>query len=138
LANPQIEVINCPRCNKIFQKTNRSQCPDCTRELDSALARCMEYLRRNHKADEAQIMQDTGVPVSFIQSWIKDARLLISDYPNLNYPCVSCGKRIRKDKMCMNCLTKFTDDLNKLNERQAARLQPEGGFQIRDRFGRNS
>jgi predicted amidophosphoribosyltransferase len=138
LANPQMEVINCPRCNKIFQKSNRGHCPDCSRELDSALGRCMDFLRRNYKADEEQIVQETGIPASFIQSWIKDGRLLISDYPNLNYPCSSCGKSIRKNKMCMDCLKQFTDDLNKLNEREAARPQNEGGFQIRDRFGRNS
>jgi predicted amidophosphoribosyltransferase len=138
LADPQFEVINCPRCNKIFRKNNRSQCPDCTRELDSALARCMVYLRRNHKADEEQIVHETGVPASYIQAWIKDGRLLISDYPSLNYPCSSCGKPIRKNKMCFQCLTKFTDDVNKMNERQAAHPQTDGGFQIRERFGRNS
>jgi predicted amidophosphoribosyltransferase len=139
LANPLFEVINCPRCNKIFQKSNRNQCPDCTRELDAALARCLDYLRRNHKAFEEQIVEDTGVPASFIQTWIKDGRLLINDYPNLNFPCSSCVKPILKNKMCVDCLTRFTQDLNKLNERKAPHPQTQGGgFQIRQRFGRNS
>jgi hypothetical protein len=139
MPNVAFEVTNCPRCRKLFQKTNRNLCLDCCREMDSALIRCLEFLRRNHKVTEEQLTLETGVPSEYIQAWIKEGRLLISDYPNLNYPCTSCGKPIRQNKMCVDCLSRFNQDLEKLRERERSRIpvsQKQGGFQIRDRLQR--
>jgi hypothetical protein len=139
---PQFEVAHCPRCNKIFRKTDRNQCPDCIRQYGAALIRCVDYLRRNYKATEEQIKQDTGVPVDFVQTWIKEGRLIISDYPNLNYPCNSCGKAIRQHKMCAECSTRLHQDIQKLNPYKRPEPEPilqqnaGTGFRIRDRIGR--
>jgi predicted amidophosphoribosyltransferase len=137
MPNPTFEVANCPRCRRIFQKNNRNICSDCIREMDSALTRCLDFLRRNYRADEDQLSAETGVPVDYIRAWIKEGRLHISDYPNLNYPCSSCGNPIRQNKMCMDCLMRFNQDLNKLKDRERiASIQVRsGGFQIRDRLG---
>jgi NMD protein affecting ribosome stability and mRNA decay len=134
MSIPQLQVANCPRCGKIFQKNSRNQCIDCCRELDSALTRCLDFLHRNHKATEEQISQDTGVPTEFIKLWIKEGRLHISDYPNLNYPCSFCGKPIRQHKMCLDCLVRLNKDIQQLKERERSNPLPEGGFQIRDRL----
>jgi predicted amidophosphoribosyltransferase len=135
---PAFEVANCPRCRKLFQRTNRNICLDCCSVMDSALSRCLDFLRRNHKVTEEKLSLETGVPSEHIQAWIKDGRLLVSDYPNLNYPCTSCGKAIRQNKMCVDCLSRFNQDLEKLREKERSRMptSPQGGFQIRDRFGR--
>lgn len=138
MPTPQLQVANCPRCNKIFQLNNRSQCADCCREMDSALSLCFEYLRRNYKSTDEQISEGTGVPIAYIRSWIKEGKIYVSDYPNLNYPCSSCGKRIRTQKMCIDCITRLNREIMKLKEKEQLNpfRQQEGGFQIRERFGR--
>ncbi|MBP1988959.1 flagellar protein [Paenibacillus eucommiae] len=142
MPSPQLQVANCPCCGKVFQKNHRNQCIECSREIDAALNKCFDYLRRNHKSTEEQLTEATGVSAKYIQGWIKEGRLLITDYPNLNYPCCSCGAPIRKHKMCVDCSLRLNKEIQQLNEKEELRryrgplAAAESGFQIRERIGR--
>jgi predicted amidophosphoribosyltransferase len=134
---PQLMVGNCPRCGKVYQKNDRNQCTDCSREMDSALSRCLDFLRRNHKSTNEQVSEAIQVSHEQILAWIKENRLYISDYPNLNYPCATCGSRIRKNKLCMECSVKLSKEIQSLNfNKNTGFSSNAGGFQIRERFGR--
>jgi hypothetical protein len=137
MSIPQLLVANCPRCGKVFQKNIRNQCMDCSHELDTSLNTCIAYLRRNHRASQEQISQETGVPFDFITAWIKNGKLLISDYPNLNYPCTCCGKSIRQHKMCVDCSIRLNREIQQLNQMtKASSPYLTKGFQISGRIGR--
>uniref|UniRef100_A0A4Y8Q3V8 Flagellar protein n=1 Tax=Paenibacillus athensensis TaxID=1967502 RepID=A0A4Y8Q3V8_9BACL len=119
-------------------------CSDCTHDLDGALIRCLDFLRKNHKATAEQVSEATGVPGDQLLAWIKENKVMISDYPNLNYPCATCAKPIRKHKMCTDCLNRINKDIRELKEKDKsfAFLQARqdagrsGAFQISDRFRR--
>ncbi|MNI29738.1 hypothetical protein D3C73_835610 [compost metagenome] len=115
-------VANCLRCGRVFQKNHRNQCTQCSSELDSAMSRCHDFLRKNYKSTSEQVSLATAVPIEQIVSWIKEGRLLISDYPNLNYPCSSCGTAIRKHKMCTDCSQRLTREIQMMNDQHARRF----------------
>lgn len=87
-------------------------------------------------------MAATGVSREMMLAWMKEGKLLLSDYPNLNYPCASCSKSIRQGKLCADCAYRITRDIKELQAKDQA-LQPlrrdkpgisAGGFQIRERL----
>jgi hypothetical protein len=134
---PQLMVGNCPRCGKVYQKNVRNQCIDCSREMDSALFRCLDFLRRNHKSTNEQVSEAIKVSHEQIYTWLKENRLYISDYPNLNYPCATCGGSIRKNKLCTECSVKLSKEIQNLNSNRNTGISSNiGGFKIRERFGR--
>jgi predicted amidophosphoribosyltransferase len=142
MSFPQLMVANCPRCHKVYQKNNRDMCMDCTQEMLGALSKCIDFLRKNHRSTCEEVSQATSVASEQILAWIKEGKLLISDYPNLNYPCSTCGKAIRQHKMCTDCSLKLSREIRTLNEEHEKKLNSRTpnnygvGFQIRDRFGR--
>ncbi|MBP1962039.1 flagellar protein [Paenibacillus aceris] len=135
-------VANCPRCGKVFQKNLRNQCADCSRSIDSLLQGCLDYLRRNHRSTNEQLNAAIGITSEQMYAWIKEGKLLLTDYPNLNYPCASCTKLIRQHKLCQDCTFRINREIKELNDKQQT-FQPverkrqtalSGGFQIRDRL----
>lgn len=118
MSIPQLMVANCPRCGKVFQKNIRNLCTACSGELDSALTQCLGFLQKNRKSTCEQVSAETGVPSEQIIVWIKEGKMLLSDYPNLNYPCSSCAKPIRQHKLCPDCLMRLNKDIRELKERQ--------------------
>ncbi|GFZ99358.1 hypothetical protein GCM10008018_52020 [Paenibacillus marchantiophytorum] len=142
MAIPQLSVANCPRCGKVFQKNLRNQCSDCSYSMDTILTSCLEFLRRNYRATNAQVYAATGVNPEQVYVWIKEGKLHLSDYPNLNYPCASCSKPIRQQKMCSDCTSRITRDIRELKDkdqsfqvlRRDKQTVSSGGFQIRERL----
>jgi|GEM_PF-284553 len=143
MSLPQLNVANCPRCGKVFQKNLRNQCQDCSREMDNKLNGVLDYMRKNHRATNEQAAEATGVGVEQLITWMKENKLLLSEYPNLHYACSSCKAPIRKHKLCMKCSVRIQHDILQLNEMEQKRQAPvrreglsgvAGGFQIRDRL----
>jgi hypothetical protein len=138
----QLMVANCPRCGKVFQKNLRNQCSDCSRSIDSLLLDSLGFLRRNHRSTNDQLCAATGITNEQMHIWIKEGKLLLSDYPNLSYPCASCANPIRRHKLCPDCTLRINRDIKELKEKDQS-IQPlrsekqtasVSGFQIRDRL----
>ncbi|UJF31200.1 flagellar protein [Paenibacillus hexagrammi] len=142
MSIPQLKVANCPRCGKVYQKNLRNQCQDCSREMDMALSSSLQFLQKNYKATSEQVSIETGVQLQQVHTWMKEGKLLLSDYPNLSYPCELCTQPIRKHKMCVDCLTLLNKEIRALQEQEKPRsfrsvpVAAAGAFQIRDRMGR--
>jgi uncharacterized C2H2 Zn-finger protein len=122
-------VEHCPRCGKVYQKNLRNMCQECTKSYDNLLNACHAYLRDHRKATTEELSEATGVTDQQLMAYIKDSRLPLYSYPNLTYPCSSCGCRIRQHNLCLNCRSRITDDINRMKEQEA---KDRGrGFQIR-------
>ncbi|SDO07959.1 hypothetical protein SAMN04487897_1088 [Paenibacillus sp. yr247] len=142
MSVPQLMVANCPRCGKVFQKNLRNQCSDCSHSLDSILLSSLEFLRRNHRSTNEQLSAATGVTNEQLHVWIKEGKLVLSDYPNLYYSCTICAKPIRQQKLCPECAFRINRDIRELKERdhsfQTLRREKQkasvGGFQILERL----
>ncbi|MEC0230969.1 flagellar protein [Paenibacillus alba] len=142
MAIPQLTVANCPRCGKVFQKNLRNQCSDCSHSMDAILTNSLDFLRRNHRSTNSQVCIATGATPEQLHAWIREGKLHLTDYPNLSYPCASCSKPIRQQKMCPDCAYRITQDIRELKDKdksfQVLRREKQtissGGFQIRERL----
>lgn len=145
---PELMVSNCPRCGKVFQRNLYNKCTACRTNINDQLKNSLEFLRRNYRSTNEQVCEATGVSILQLQVWMKEGKLTLSDYPNLNYQCASCAEPIRQHKLCVACSTRLTRDIRKLNESGPTCIskQPEQaglkqigsarGFQIGDRWNR--
>ncbi|WP_027416148.1 TIGR03826 family flagellar region protein [Aneurinibacillus terranovensis] len=99
-------VINCPRCGKIFIKIRQPVCPECVKEIDKEYDKCYQFLRKkeNRGCTTYELSKGTGVSVNQITRFILEGRLSIENAPNMGYPCESCGTMIRSGKVCDSCL----------------------------------
>lgn len=99
------EIINCPRCGKIFAKALRPVCNDCFKEYEKMFQKVYAFMRKreNREATIPEIVEHTGVEEKYIHQFVKDGRLKPTHFPNLSYPCDSCGAFIREGRICSEC-----------------------------------
>lgn len=112
------ELANCKRCGSVFVKQFRDICDNCYKEEEDAFQTVKQYLRekKNRTASMLQIVEDTGVDESYITKFIREKRLLISQFPNLAYPCERCGKNITTGRLCSDCQEELVNDLEQHDE----------------------
>jgi flagellar operon protein (TIGR03826 family) len=113
------ELANCPRCGRLFVKHSiRDVCEQCYKEEEVLFEKVYQFLRKreNRTATMAQVVEATGVSASLITKWIKMGRLQLVHFPNLGYPCESCGAIIREGQLCSKCRTKLQTELKRYEE----------------------
>lgn len=123
-----LAVANCPCCGKVFQKNLRNLCMDCIQALENEYDACCLYLRSHRKATTEELVQATGVSRLKITGWIKSKRLSVNDYPNLTYPCDSCGVPIRLNKLCYSCSTRLSREIRELQSEEKKTFLPGIGY----------
>lgn len=107
MATPQLG--NCPKCGKLFLRIT-VLCAACYQKQEEDYLKAADYLR-DHSGGTIQELSDaTEVSIAQIRQFILAERILVSQFPNLSYPCETCGSMIRTGKTCSNCM----DTLNKL------------------------
>lgn len=99
------ELANCPHCGQLFMKCVRNICMPCYEKEEEQFETVYQFIRdkKNRRATMAEICEATGVADRTIHRFIKEGRLQLADFPNLNYPCESCGVPIRQGKLCASC-----------------------------------
>lgn len=114
------ELSNCKFCGKIFVRTTTSICPTCRKEHEEMFEKVYAYIRKqeNREATVYQVHEETGVDEVLIQDWIKEGRLKTADFPQLGYPCRSCGQPIQTGKFCDSCGKQLHKDLSTFNDQQ--------------------
>jgi flagellar operon protein (TIGR03826 family) len=120
------ELANCPRCGRLFVKHSiRDVCEQCYKEEEALFEKVYQFLRKreNRTATMAQVVEATGVSESLITKWIKIGRLQLVHFPNLGYPCESCGTMIREGQLCPKCRTKLQTQLKQLEEEKQRQRQ---------------
>jgi uncharacterized protein len=94
---------NCFRCGKLFLKI-RDICQDCYQKQEDNFVLVNDYLR-NHKSGTIQEVSDeTGVSIAQIRQFILANRIQVNNFPNLTYPCDTCGSQIKEGKKCHSCM----------------------------------
>jgi uncharacterized protein len=94
---------NCIKCGKLFLKI-RDICQDCFQKQEDQFILVNDYLR-NHKNSTIQDVSDeTGVSIAQIRLFILANRIQVNLFPNLSYPCDTCGSQIKEGKKCQSCI----------------------------------
>ncbi|SDH64054.1 TIGR03826 family flagellar region protein [Alteribacillus bidgolensis] len=96
---------NCPRCGTLFVKSLRPVCNDCHRAIEEKFQTVYTFIRKreNRSATMMEVVKGTRVEREDITRFIKEGRLHLNQFPNLEYPCESCGKDISEGRICKSC-----------------------------------
>ncbi|NLW16555.1 MAG: hypothetical protein GX033_02720 [Firmicutes bacterium] len=131
-----LNVDNCPRCGRIYARNLRKLCPDCIKEEEEQYQVVYRYLRDNPKSTVQQVSANTGVPEERILSFLRQDRLMVSEWTQLTYPCERCGAEIKRGRFCQSC----TKEMQKSFDEVARSLKPdtkEGGrYHLDNRLSR--
>ncbi|WP_098571387.1 flagellar protein [Bacillus sp. AFS073361] len=111
---------NCPKCRKLFLRT-RDLCDACYQKQEDDYLKASAYLRENPGSTIQEVSDKTMVSVTQIRHFIVARRIFAGQFPNLSYPCETCGEMIRTGRTCNSCM----DTLNQL----AAQLEKNEGQQ---------
>ncbi|RXT04122.1 flagellar protein [Ammoniphilus sp. CFH 90114] len=98
-----MSLSNCPECGKLYVRTRIDMCPDCVKKIEEDIAKCTSYLKSNPKSTIQDVSEATGLSVKRITKFILKKRIVLEDYPNLDYPCDRCGTLIRNNRVCVDC-----------------------------------
>lgn len=113
------ELANCPKCNRLFVQTQlRTVCDKCFKEEEKAYETVYQFLRKreNRKAELDVVVEATGVSKELILKFIRQGRIMLSNFPNLGYPCEKCGKSIREERLCNDCKNDIHKQLNQIEQ----------------------
>ncbi|MBE1555006.1 TIGR03826 family flagellar region protein [Sporosarcina limicola] len=134
------ELRNCPTCEDIFNFTGaREVCAKCTMDEEKMFEEVYRFLRRrgNRSATIEQIVEQTGMSKSLLHNWVRRGRLQPALFPNLGYPCNSCGGLTNKGKLCDRCTTDIKKDLKTFEAAQAFREAQEKRNKLTYHLDRN-
>ncbi|MDD9148048.1 MULTISPECIES: TIGR03826 family flagellar region protein [unclassified Sporolactobacillus] len=114
------ELANCANCGRLFVKTVSPFCPECLKEQDRQFELVYHYITRqeNRTATVPQVHEATGVKTDLIYQWVREGRLVPALFPNLGYPCRSCGTIIKEGVLCDNCRRRLEKEINQENAEQ--------------------
>ncbi|MHA0856230.1 flagellar protein [Paenibacillus sp. CMAA1364] len=108
-----MNLINCPKCGKLFTMTFRDICSDCTKKIEAEYQLCSDHLRVNRGISMTELSEVTGVTVRQITKFIREGRISVIDAPNLSYPCEVCATAfIQEGNMCASCRQRLTKEMN--------------------------
>jgi flagellar operon protein (TIGR03826 family) len=115
------QLGNCRKCGKLFLHI-RDICDDCYQKQEEDYIKSAEYLREHPGSTIQELSDATNVSVGQIREFILAQRIVAGYFPNLSYPCESCGTMIRSGRKCSNCM----DTLNQL-AKQMEKKEPKRG-----------
>lgn len=127
----KLNIDNCPRCGKIYTVNAQYLCKECLQKVEEQYQLCVEYLREHRYASIQQLSEGTGVPVSQISKFIMEGRISAAQGPGLTYPCETCGKPIRSQKLCDSCRKRLQQGWMKEEEKKS-QMQGKSTYKIKE------
>jgi ribosomal protein S27E len=104
-----VNVVNCKRCNRVFQRRLAETCADCIKEVDGMCARVYQALHKSASQGGISVQdlaRQLKIPAEEIEALYMDARLGTAG-TFLKTECQGCGLMIfendRKGRYCLAC-----------------------------------
>lgn len=115
------QLGNCRKCGRLFLRI-RDICDECFQKQEEDFIKAAEYLRDYPGSTIQELSEATKVSVGQIREFILAERIVAGYFPNLSYPCESCGTMIRSGKNCSAC----KDNLKQLAKQMEKKEQTWG------------
>lgn len=107
-----MDVRVCKRCKKMFQHVSGPNiCPKCKQKEEDMFQTVKEYLRKNPGAAMSTVSEDTEVPISLIEGFLRQGRLEVTPDSPIALSCETCGAKIYTGRFCAKCSSNLANDL---------------------------
>jgi uncharacterized C2H2 Zn-finger protein len=106
-----MDVVNCPRCGKIFTRINSSICPECEREEEFTFQNLKDFIRDHSECTLSELSEATNVSTRKILRYIRDGRLEISKGMQGEVRCEICNCPITAGHYCDSCRIKVSQNI---------------------------
>ena len=117
------QLGNCPRCKKLYLRI-RDICDECYQKQEDDYLKAASYLRDFPGSTIQDVSDETGVSIAQIRYFIQIGRIVAGHFPNLTYPCATCGKPIQAGKICKNCTARYNQLSNNVEDKSSEIGQP--------------
>ena len=107
-----MEMVNCPRCGKIFAKQYESICPKCLKEEEAIFEKVRDYVKENPDKTVHEVSEECEVTVKRIMQYIRDGRIEAGEGMHGEFTCSQCGKPIKAGRMCEKCTIETNFKIN--------------------------
>lgn len=108
-----MEVKTCRRCKKIFQYIAGAEiCQKCRQKEEDMFQVVKDYLRKNPGASMNLVSEETEVPVTLIESFLRQGRLEVSPGSPISLTCETCGEKITTGRYCIRCSNQLANELS--------------------------
>lgn len=109
-----MEVVNCPRCGKIFTKFSDPLCENCMKAEEALFNRVRVYINEHQDCTIPEVIKETGVTVKKIMKYLREGRLEVSQGMSGDLTCEKCGKPILTGRFCNNCIISINQQAEQL------------------------
>ena len=112
-------LANCTECGSLFVQNLRPICTPCYRKQEEDYKSVSLYMRKkqNRMATLVEVCEHTGVAEKKIRQFIREGRLIVTSFPNLGYPCESCGTLIQMNRLCKPCKQELEGEIASLSQK---------------------
>ena len=107
-----MDVINCPRCGRLFKKIVSPVCHSCEKLDDEQFKKLRVYLDEEPLANITEVSDATGVTPKRILQYIREGRLQIPEGLMGELRCSQCDAPIIEGNLCDSCAKNLANELS--------------------------
>lgn len=119
-------LANCPRCKKMFNKTESLVCSACEPAEQADYKKARVVLEENPGLNAEQLAEMADVAIAVVQRMLKDG-ILAHKREGVGMLCSSCGVNAATHvvrRLCQECLDKLNMDMAKAQASIKQNMQP--------------
>lgn len=97
---------NCNECGNIFTLvSNEKSCYNCRSKEDMVIKDIQKYIRKKRKKldDMQEIVVMFNITKEQIYKWVKENKILVSDFLIFEHRCKLCEEQIKYEGVCNDC-----------------------------------
>lgn len=117
-------IAKCPRCKKLFEKTETSVCCKCLPDEERDYETVREYVGEHPSCSAHEVAEKTGVDEDCVLRMIDEGRIM-NEASQEQVACGRCGQpaiSVTK-RLCQACLTELNTQI--LHEQSRVKLPPK-------------